>query len=565
MKKSFLIIFLLFLPHLIVAQNTIKQEVSDSLYTPPLKIPLLLAGNFGELRSDHFHAGLDIKTKHQQGLKVFPTANGYVSRIKISHWGYGKVLYVTHYNGTTSVYAHLQKFSPKIESFVQEKQYSKKSYTIHLFPKKEQIKVFKDSVIAYSGNTGGSSAPHLHFEMRKTGTAIALNPLKYPFNVLDNTPPTIQKLYAYPWGKDNHINKSEHKVQLRFKKTTEGNYQASPIHAKGSFYIGVKGYDRQELTANKNGIYQYSISQDNELLSEVFLDQFSFNETKEINTLIDYPHLIKNRERIVQLFQDSQKPLSIFKTIKNKGLIKVLPQDTSSVKITLADLNNNSTTIIIPVIGVNDSSVIKRKVLKTPFPIRYNKPAHYKLKYASLYFPSNTFYKDVYLEIEAKKDTLKVHKPMWPIKKSFTLNFNPENTSFSKYSYIAYALSPKKFIYNNTKKEDGWLSTKTNKLGTYVIKQDSIAPSVRPKNFKNNQNIKNYKFLSLEIKDLETGVKSYTASINGRWILMEYEPKTNTITHHIGTRTLLQKDNELVVEVEDMVGNKKTYTATLKK
>ena len=121
------------------AQEALNKNASDSLYSPPLNIPLLLAGNFGELRSDHFHSGLDIKTKHQQGLKVFSIADGYISRIKISHWGYGKVLYVNHYNGTTSVYAHLQKFSPEIENFVQEKQYANKSFTIQLFPKKDKI------------------------------------------------------------------------------------------------------------------------------------------------------------------------------------------------------------------------------------------------------------------------------------------------------------------------------------------------------------------------------------------------------------------------------------------
>ena len=545
------------------AQKALDNKVSDTIYNAPLNIPLLLAGNFGELRSDHFHSGLDIKTKHQQGLKVFSIADGYVSRIKISHWGYGKVLYINHYNGTSSVYAHLQKFSPEIEKFVQDKQYANKSYTIQLFPKKDSLKVYKDSPIAFSGNSGGSTAPHLHFEMRKTGTAIAINPLQFPYEVLDKTPPTLQKLFAYPIGESSHINRSENKVQLSFKRTPEGIYQASPIEAKGSFYLGVKGYDRQELTANKNGIYQYRLSLNDTLIGEIKLDQFSFNETKGINTLIDYPHLIKHRERIVQLFQNARKPLSIFKTIKNKGIVSIKPNETIDLDLTLMDLHGNNIRIKIPVLGTSEEATIKKTLHKTPFPVWSKNPAHYKLAHGSLYFPANSFYEDVYLNLETTKDTISVHKPMWAVKKPFTLSFNSQNSSFSKYSYIAYMLGSKSSIYSTTKKDGDWLSTKTNKLGTYVVKQDSIPPSIRPKNFKSNQNIRNYQFLSLEIKDQETGIESYSGSLNGEWILMEYEPKTNTLTHHIGARTNLQKNNELTIQVIDMLGNSQTYTTLL--
>lgn len=545
------------------AQEALNNNASDTIYSAPLNIPLLLAGNFGELRSDHFHSGLDIKTKHQQGLKVFAIVEGYVSRIKISHWGYGKALYVNHYNGTTSVYAHLQKFSPEIENFIQEKQYANKSYTIQLFLKKDSLKVYKDSPIAYSGNSGGSTAPHLHFEMRKTGTPIALNPLQFLYKVLDKTPPTLQKLFAYPIGETSHVNRSENKVQISFKRTPEGIYQANPIEVKGSFYMGIKGYDRQELTANKNGIYQYKLSANDTVISDIILDQFSFNETKNINTLIDYPHLIKNRERIVQLFQYNRKPLSIFKTIKNKGIITLKPNDAIDIELELIDFHGNNIKIKIPVIGTSDEAIVKKMLLKTPFPILFKNPAHYKLTHGSLYFPANSFYKNVYLDLETSKDTIKVHKPMWATKNPFTLSFNSENSVFSKYSYIAYMLGSKSSIYSSTKKEGTWLSTKTHKLGTYIIKQDSLPPSIRPKNFKSNQNIRNYQFLSLEIKDQETGIDTYTGSLNGEWILMEYEPKTNTLTHHIGERTKLQKNNELKIEVVDMLGNTKVYTTLL--
>ena len=563
MKTVYFFIILGMLFRQTFAQEALNKNASDSLYSAPLNIPLLLAGNFGELRSDHFHSGLDIKTKHQQGLKVFSIADGYISRIKISHWGYGKALYVNHYNGTTSVYAHLQKFSSEIENFVQEKQYANKSFTIQLFPKKDSLKVNKEVPIAYSGNSGGATAPHLHFEMRKTGTPIAINPLQFPYEVLDKTPPTLQKLFAYPIGQNSHVNKSENKVQISFKRTPEGVYQANLIEVKGSFYIGLKGYDRQELTANKNGIYHYKLSVNDTLTAEIKLDQISFNETKGINTLIDYPHLIKNRERIVQIFQQNKKTLSIFKSLKNKGIISLKPKETIDVRLELIDLHGNNIRIEITAIGTLNEAIVKKNPPKTPFPVLFKNPAHYKLTHGSLYFPANSFYEDVYLDLETSRDTIKVHKPMWAVKKPFALSFNSENSAFSKYSYIAYRLGSKSFIYSSTKKEGEWLTTKTNKLGTYVIQQDSIPPSIRPKNFKSNQNIRNYQFLSLEIKDQETGIDTYTGSLNGEWILMEYEPKTNTLTHHIGARTKLKKNNELKIEVVDMLGNTQVYTTLL--
>jgi hypothetical protein len=263
------------------------------------------------------------------------------------------------------------------------------------------------------------------------------------------------------------------------------------------------------------------------------------------------------------LFQNARKPLSIFKTIKNKGIVSIKPKETIDLELTLMDLHGNKIIIKIPVLGTSEAATIKKTLHKTPFPVWSKNPAHYKLANGSLYFPANSFYEDVYLNLETTKDTINVHKPMWAVKKPFTLSFNSQNSSFSKYSYIAYMLGSKSSIYSNTKKDGDWLSTKTNKLGTYIVKQDSIPPSIRPKNFKSNQNIRNYQFLSLEIKDQETGIESYSGSLNGEWILMEYEPKTNTLTHHIGARTNLQKKNELTIQVTDMLGNTQTYTTVL--
>ena len=157
-----IIIPFLFFISVSMAQNSYPQDYFQS----PLEIPLILSGTFAELRSNHFHSGLDIKTQQQSGLKVMAAASGFVSRIKVSHFGYGKALYITHPNGYTTVYAHLQNFNPEIDAYIKHRQYKNESYEIELFPKAGELLVNNGDIVAYSGNTGGSGGPHLHFEIR---------------------------------------------------------------------------------------------------------------------------------------------------------------------------------------------------------------------------------------------------------------------------------------------------------------------------------------------------------------------------------------------------------------
>jgi len=214
MIKCFLSTLLFLSLSTLLAQEKYPQDYFES----PLDIPLILSGTFGELRSNHFHAGIDIKTQRRQGLPVYAIADGTVTRIKISLWGYGKALYVAHPNGYTSVYAHLQKFSPEIEAYIKKEQYKKQSYEIELFPKLGELSVTKKSIIAYTGNSGGSSGPHLHFEIRSSITEKPTNPLLYGYDVRDATDPAVIGLFGYPLSKDAHVNGNQEKIQLSFNR-----------------------------------------------------------------------------------------------------------------------------------------------------------------------------------------------------------------------------------------------------------------------------------------------------------------------------------------------------------
>ena len=190
--KNILLLFLFF-SGTINSQNNIPNNYFDN----PIDIPLILSGNFGELRSDHFHSGLDIKTQQREGIPVYAPADGYVKRIKISHYGYGKALYILHPNGYTTVYAHLQKYSGAIQEYVKKTQYEKETFTLELFPDENQLLVKKGELIAFTGNSGSSGGPHLHFEIRDVSSR-PMNPMLFGINISDTKKPIVNSVFVYP-------------------------------------------------------------------------------------------------------------------------------------------------------------------------------------------------------------------------------------------------------------------------------------------------------------------------------------------------------------------------------
>ncbi|NNC60819.1 MAG: M23 family metallopeptidase [Eudoraea sp.] len=557
-KRIYLLCFLIM--HLASGQENFPKDV----FRPPLDIPLILAGTFGELRSNHFHSGIDIKTQQRQGLPVYAIGDGTVTRIKVSHWGYGKALYVAHPNGYTSVYAHLQKFSPEIEEYVKQTQYQKRSYEIEVFPEYGKLKVYKDSLIAYTGNTGGSSGPHLHFEIRSSVSEKPTNPMLYGLDIRDATNPTLQGLYAYPLSEKAVVNQSEIRVQIPYSRQPDGTYLAEEVKANGTIGFGVAAYDRQDLAANQNGLYKLEQKVNGTLISSFDFDSFSFGETRLINTLIDYEYMSKYRRRIQKCFKAEGNKLSIYRQLKNDGKITVKEGLNYTVEINLKDLAGNSTRVIIPVSGRREDAVNKKEIPNTEHYIVAGKPNNFELGKVKLYFPANTFYSDFHIDLRASGDTVTVHNNSVPAHKNFTLSFNTDGyeESFLQTAFIARLDDKLRPNYNKTYKRGNTFTTRTRSLGTYTIAQDTIPPKIRSKNFKSKQWLTNYRYLSLLISDDLSGINSYEATLNGEWILMEYEPKTRTLTYNFDDKILDKKQCNLRVLVTDNVGNSTTFTSS---
>jgi hypothetical protein len=554
----FILSLFLLLPLFAVAQNNYTQDYFSS----PLEIPVVLSGTFAELRSNHFHSGLDIKTQGREGLKVKTIADGFVSRIKVSHFGYGKALYITHPNGYTSVYAHLQRFGPEIEAYIKKQQYDKESYEVEMFPTPETLPVFKDSIVGYSGNSGGSGGPHLHFEIRDKQER-PLNPMLFGIDVKDTTNPIIKSIYVYPLDENSSINKNNSKQELRLIPLKNCDYAVEGIEAIGKIGFGIETIDRQDLAANSNGVYNIQTFVNGNRNFEIDFKQFSFDETQHINQLIDYEHYSTKRKRIQKLFKKNN-PLSLFKSDINDGFVTVDDSTNTVYKIRVADYKNNESWVTINIKGTKNSISEPIKTKTTPYFIKADQTTNLNKGDVSVNLYKDTFYEDFYIDFEVNNDTLILHDDIIPVKKSFNINYDVskyKNEDINKL-YIARLVGYKNYpVYTYTKRKENTLTAFSKTLGTYALASDTISPTIKPINFKNGQWLSNYRYLKVEIDDEGSGISNYRATVNGKWILMEYDYKTKTLTYDFNDGITTDTKNNLKVIVTDNVGNNSTFEA----
>ncbi len=560
MKRLFLFLFTLF--HFISLSQT---NYPKDYFRKPLDIPIFLSGSFGELRSNHFHAGLDIKTQGKQGLEVFAAADGYISRIKVQQFGYGKAIYITHPNGFTTVYGHLKRFNDEIDDYVKKIQYKKEDYeTGNLFFKEDTFPVQKGDVIAFSGDTGGSGGPHLHFEIRDSKTEKVINPLLFGIKVKDTKAPTFQSLKAYALSNDARINQQKKSFQIPIKNKGNGKYMADRITASATIGFGVSVYDRFNGMPNKNGIYSLAMFLNGKRFYYHDVETFSFAESKFLNLHIDYEHYKKYKKRYQKTYKETANRLTTYYKLINNGKINVQKGMNYTVEIVAKDFEGNTSSVTIPIAGKESNAIFTAQKDTTGYKIDRKKFNKFTKDGVTIAFPKNTFYNDLYLDFKVEDNIAKIHTPTVPLDKNFTLTFD-----VSKYSddekeqlYIANLEYPKYPRYYYTRKKERTFYTTTKTLGNYTLKFDKQKPKIRLLYFKDNQSLNNSKTLKVKISDVGSGIKNWRATIDNEWVLMQYNHKRGILTYNFNDKKLVGNKHIFKLVVSDNVGNTNTVSAT---
>jgi len=549
------------------SQDSLQSNIELNLNEhPPLEIPLRYSGTYGELRPNHFHAGVDLKTQGREGFPVYAVEDGFLSRIKVETGSYGKVVYLDHPElNKTTVYAHLNRFSPKIQNYIKGEQYVHQTYEIQRYLRPTQITVKKGEIIGYSGNTGNSFGPHLHFEVRDRKSEEPMNPLQFGLEAKDNDPPTIQGLYLYESEEPQVVTTFENRTMIALKTVKERiQYSATDtIRVQGYYSFGIQSFDRLDLSANKNGWYRLELKRNDSLISELTIDRFNFTENPLINRSIDYHFYETSNNRVLLTTKEASNPLGFFKNSPSTELFKAEVGKIDYWKLTLSDYSGNTSSIDWTTKGVEGV-----KKLTIPFGnSTINQTVNNQFLEAQLIAIENSIYSMEGLDFQLTGDTLSIEPKEVLVRNPLLLQIIPKEIK-QKPSWVSYAFfgqigkKETKFI---RKVESDTLSVTLRNTGDFHFAYDSIAPVVTPRNFSSGQAINGYRYLEIEAEDQETGIKSFEGYLDGQWVLFEHEPKQNRFTFDTSDILLIPGVHTLEFEVEDLLGNKvkKTFSLTI--
>lgn len=554
-----------------------EEEVSIDYksvdFIKPIDLPFKLSGNFGEIRNNHFHSGLDIKTNGEIGYPIYAIADGYVSRIKISPYGYGKAIYITHPNGFTSVYAHLSEISGESGKYLKTQQYNRKSFSVDLYPSKNRIKIRQGQVVAKSGNSGGSGGPHLHFEIRETASSKPINPLKFNYELPDSVAPLIESVSFYAINDNSGIVasntfKASNKLTLPVKKIN-GVYRVVndyPIKLKGRIGFGVETYDKASLAPNTLGIYSIDTYVDGKRISYFKSDKFSFKESRYVNSLIDFEEKYNNNKVISRTYRLPGNKLSLYKDMKNKGIYDFGEiADEKDVVIVVKDIANNTSVLKFKVQISEEFFLFERDHAIDKEMYFYNTINELKKEDIYARFPKYAFYKSFFFKHENlepnfdKKCYSPIHKldePSVPVHRYYELKIKP--THFNPKLKDKYLIAS---IGRNGQLEseggtyiDGYVYTKTRVMGKFTVVVDSLPPVIEPLNVYDGKKVNGQNYIDFKVEDDFTGIDYFEGTIDDQWVLMDYDAKKNRLRYIIDEH-LKPGEHQMIITASDEKGN----------
>lgn len=543
----------------------------DRYYTDPLKIPLLLSASFAELRTNHFHSGIDIKTQGTTGLPVYAVAEGYVSRVAVSPSGFGNALYINHPNGTTSVYGHLEQFSPEIAKYIRTQQYEKQSFRVDLQIEPERFLIKQGQEVAKSGNSGSSGGPHLHFEIRDTKSEETLNPLELGFTVTDNVSPKIFSLLVVPLSDTSHVNyqtsaKSYPVVYYEGKYHLKDN-PVIPVY--GMIGFAIQANDYFDGTTNKCGINALSLNIDGETQFTFLLNRFAFDQTRYINSHVVYEEYMASRRHFIKTWIEPGNQLPIYNYNLSQGILNTGIQK-HVVQISISDTYGNKTMLEFSVEGKY------KEVRKNHKPdgqiLKYSLENTFTSDECTIEIPEGALYKDVDFLYSTRPTTVAYYSDFQYVgEKNVPLQI-PAKIKIKPRALLP-GIESKLLIVNMDADngipsavggvyKDGWVETEVRSLGTYAVMADTTAPKITSLTIENNT-LKDANRLRFRIHDNLSGINIIEGLLDGKWALFEYDAKSATIVHVFDReRFEFGKQHLLQLSVSDYRGNTALYTST---
>ncbi len=540
------------------------QSQKNYNYHPPLGIPLILASNFGELRPNHFHMGVDFKTKGKTGFNLYSIEEGYVSRIKVSPYGYGKVVYIDHPNGITSVYAHCSEFKGALDSLVSSIQNKEENYAIEVFPGPKQIKVKKGEVFAVSGNSGSSTAPHLHFEIRDTKTEHALNPLVYGFDIADHKKPEIRgvKIYGLTERGYQYKNKS---VKKMTKKGTENYYVSENKISIPSHFLSKSGgigfafdvIDRLDGAGNQCGLYGSILIINGDTIFGQETNRVPFESTRYVNSHKDYYEYAHLKRKFHKTFRTKENALPIY---INEGLGLFYPKAGEKYKVHYIayDTKGNKSNLKFDLNILNGPINEINKIEKDSTYLSPSKTMMISKNHVEVEFGTTTTYEPI--RINPMTIETKIGSPEVPVQRAYKLKIKHSGIEDGKH-YLDILTAKGRHKSVNVIYDDSLMIFEPKYFGTYSVKRDLAPPFIAPNNFSSSTTVLNNSVLRWKISDKETGINDYDLFIDGKWVLLEYDAKRAMIRYQRDLQFKGQK--ELLLIVKDDCGNIKEWRKSI--
>lgn len=563
LHKSFLFFAFLFIYGAVKAQFFPAKNYPKHYFIYPVDARISLAANFGELRPNHYHMGLDCRTNQVVNRPVKAAAGGYIARVSIAPFGFGQAIYINHPNGLTTVYGHLNSFFPSLEKYVKEKQYQQESWKVDLTFPPALFPVKKGQIIALSGSTGGSEGPHCHFEIRDTKTDKVLNELLFGLPIPDDVPPTIVRLFMYDRNKSTY---SQTPVLLPIKKKGDKYVTVEntiPVNSS-KISFGISANDKQTGSNNPNGIYKAIIYMDGLPLSAFELDSISYAETRYVNANIDYKTRAEGGPYIQHLSRLPGYPQGVYKDINGDGVIRLTDSNVHEIKIVVKDPNGNT--------SILEFKIKKSLVTQNTNPKKISKDQKeflpgfvnvFENEDIQLYLPAASLYDSVAFSHSTKTsdnpDTYSlihsVLSGLIPSQDYFTIRMK---TDKPVPEYLKDKILMKRKWHENSEvvkatRDGDWYSAKFNGFGDFELIADDVPPVINV-SFHDNANLSHATRIIVNPKDNNDEIKNFRAELDGKWLLFTND-KGRLFIYTFDEKCPRGR-HELKISVEDEAGNR---------